>query len=534
MKKISLILFLFINQIHLFAQSFAYDLLLQPLQVNNLPGLQSFAFGKWNNKWLLVGGRLDGLHRRQPFASFDVAGHNTSLIVVDPDALQFWTAPLNTLPISMQEQLSSTNMQFIQNGEYLYCVGGYGFSNTQNDHITYPNLTAIKVPDVINAVINNTSFTNYFRQITDTNFKVTGGRLRKINNTYYLCGGQNFVGKYNPQGPNNGPGFFQKYTSSIYKFLINDNGININITSLPSHTDTVNLHRRDYNAESQIMPNGAQGITMFSGVFRTDADLPFLNAVNVDSTGYNVVNSFQQYYNHYHCAVAPLYDAASNTMHNLFFGGIAQYYDNNGVLTQDINVPFVKTIGRVSRNASGVMTEYKMPTEMPGLKGAGAEFIMIDNIPHYSNEVIKLNNLVADTNLIGYIYGGIYSTAPNIFTVNNGTQSSASAEIIKVFLIKKSASNIGNINYQSTSSLGMQLSPNPNIGYVKIYFNLNMSSDVQLIVSDMQGKIIHTEQYNEMTSGTQKITLENIFSRGNYLITIATSYEKSTQLLIVN
>lgn len=515
------------------AQSFEYDLLLQPVQVNNLPGLQSFAFGKWDNKWLIVGGRLDGLHRRQPFASFDVAGHNTSLIVVDPIALQFWTAPLSSLSISMQEQLSSTNMQFIQNGEYLYCVGGYGFSNTQNDHITYPNMTAIKVPDVINAVINNTPLTNFFRQIADTNFKVTGGRLRKINNTYYLCGGQNFVGKYNPQGPNNGPGFFQKYTSSIFKFLINDNGVNINITSLSGHTDTVNLHRRDYNAESQIMPNGAQGITMFSGVFRTDADLPFLNAVNVDSIGYNVVSNFQQYYNHYHCAAAPLYDAVSNTMHTLFFGGIAQYYDNNGVLTQDINVPFVKTIGRVSRNASGVMTEYKMPTDMPGLKGAGSEFIVIDNIPHYSNEVIQLNNLVADTNLIGYIYGGIHSTAPNIFTVNNGTQSSASAEIIKVFLIKKSASNIGNINQQSTTNLAMQLSPNPNNGIINVHFNLNNPSDVQLMVNDMQGKMIHSERYNEMPTGAQTISLKGNFSAGNYLITLTSNTEKSTQILIV-
>ena len=62
-----------------------------------------------------------------------------------------------------------------------------------------------------------------------------------------------------------------------------------------------------------------EGITMFSGVFRTDVDLPYLNAVNVDATGYSVNDSFQQLFNHYHCATMPVYDASQNEMHTVFF-----------------------------------------------------------------------------------------------------------------------------------------------------------------------------------------------------------------------
>lgn len=86
---------------------------------------------------------------------------------------------------------------------------------------------------------------------------------------------------------------------------------------------------------------------MFSGVFQPIVDLPYLNSVTIDSQGYTIDNSFQQYYNHYHCAVLPMYSASNNEMHNIFFGGIAQYYDDLGVLVQDNNVPFVKTIARV-------------------------------------------------------------------------------------------------------------------------------------------------------------------------------------------
>ena len=48
------------------------------------PGLQSFVVGKHEGKWLLIGGRKDGLHQRQPFAAFLASDNNTTAYVVDP------------------------------------------------------------------------------------------------------------------------------------------------------------------------------------------------------------------------------------------------------------------------------------------------------------------------------------------------------------------------------------------------------------------------------------------------------------------
>lgn len=93
-----------------YAQSSPFNLYIKPLEINGLGGLQSYAWGQDNGKWLIIGGRLDGLHRRQPFAAFDVAGNNKQLIVVDPASKQVWTAPLTSLSVAIQEQLSSTNM----------------------------------------------------------------------------------------------------------------------------------------------------------------------------------------------------------------------------------------------------------------------------------------------------------------------------------------------------------------------------------------------------------------------------------------
>mgnify|MGYP006158159931 CR=1 FL=1 len=138
----SFILFfsLFISS-HLFSQTVPFSISLEPVTIDGLGGLQSFAVGQHNGKWLIAGGRLDGLHRRQPFASFNKEGFNNQLIVIDPVGLQKWTASLLPLPASVQEQLQSTNMQFHQNGNYLYLLGGYGYSATEGTHTTFPFLT---------------------------------------------------------------------------------------------------------------------------------------------------------------------------------------------------------------------------------------------------------------------------------------------------------------------------------------------------------------------------------------------------------
>ena len=534
-NKLTTFLGLIFLSLSVFSQTTPFNIYIEPMNISGLGGLQAYAWGQHNGKWLIIGGRLDGLHRRQPFAAFDVAGNNNQLIVVDPVAQQKWSAPLSSLPTGMQEQLSSTNMEFFQEGDYLYLAGGYGYSNTSTDHITYPNLSAVKVPDVINAVINGTSFTLNFRQITDTMFAVTGGYLNKINNTFYLTGGQKFIGRYNPMGPTHGPGFIQIYTNASRKFIINDNGVTLSVTHLPAIIDATNLHRRDYNVVPQILPTGQEGLTAFSGVFQVGVDLPFLNCVNIDSTGHTVNNAFSQYFNHYHCAHIPLYSATNNEMHTVFFGGIAQYYDSLGILVQDNNVPFVKTIARVTRDASGTMAEYKLPIAMPTLLGAGSEFIPINTVPRYSNEVFKLDDFTADSTLVGYIYGGISSTAANTFFTNTGTQSSASSQIFKVYVIKNSTVGIHDLNEQSIGTLKMQVFPNPSDGDFVVKFHLNKIAETKISLYNIDGKKIEERVLNNLQIGenTFQRKIKNLDLGGTYILTIETPYEKATQKIII-
>ena len=534
-KKILFFLGLSLLSISGNAQSMPFNIHVEPMNIANLGGLQSYAFGQHDGKWLIIGGRLDGLHRRQPFAAFDLAGHNNQLIVIDPVNQQKWSAPLTSLPVSLQEQLSSTNMQFYQIGNYLYLTGGYGYSATLNGHTTYSNLTAVDVPATINAIVTNTSFVSYFRQITDAQFQVTGGRLEKIYNTFYLVGGHKFIGRYNPMGPNQGPGFIQEYTDQIRKFNLIDDGTSITIRHLISITDTDELHRRDYNVTAQIYPNGEEGLTAFSGVFQKSINLPYLNCVNIDSVGYSVNNAFNQYYNHYHCGNFPIFSSQSNEMHTVFFGGIAQYYDSLGVLVQDNDVPFVKTIARVTRDGNGVMREYKLPVEMPTFLGAGSEFIPNENLPRYNNGVFKLDDFAEDSTLVGYIYGGISSTAANIFFTNTGSQSSATSQIFKVFVIKNSTVGTHELNTQSVKTLQLKAYPNPSDGNFVLQFFLTKLTDVRIAIYSLEGKKIEDQIYTNQPIGENNISkrINGLSSGGTYFLVVETEYEKATQKIIV-
>mgnify|MGYP001140785935 CR=1 FL=1 len=122
--------------------SFNYSVELEAVDIPGLPGLHSYAFGQHDGKWLIIGGRKDGMHARQLMFSFPQTQNNMDIFVVDNNAPQFWSASLNNLPTGIKEQLQSTNMNFYQDNDTLYIIGDYAFPTTANQHITFPNLTS--------------------------------------------------------------------------------------------------------------------------------------------------------------------------------------------------------------------------------------------------------------------------------------------------------------------------------------------------------------------------------------------------------
>lgn len=487
MKTTLLLLSLLIGmgQFAMAQNNFNYTVELTPISLPNFPGLHSYAHAQANGKWLILGGRKDGLHARQPFNAFPQASNNTEIYVVDIATQQFWSASVNTLPTGIAEQLQSTNMNFTQIDDTLYIVGGYAFSATANDHITFPNLSTIQVSSVIDAVINATPIASYFKQITDSVFAITGGHLVSLKDTFYLVGGHRFDGRYNPMGHNT---YTQTYSNQIRKFMV-DNSSTLSYTNYSTITDAVHLHRRDYNLVPQVFPDGTEGFTISSGVFQTTVDLPYLYPVDITPAGYTPITGFNQYLSNYHSATLSAYDSTTNSMHSLFFGGMSQYYYQNGTLVQDDLVPFVKTISQVTRFANGTLQEFQLPVEMPSLKGASAEFIANETLAHYSNGVLKLNQTLGDTILAGYILGGIASSSLNPFSNNQTNLTNADNTIYAVRLIKTTPTGVQAID--GSNPYSFEVYPNPTNSEINLAFHIaNNAAPVHYIITNTIGQIV--------------------------------------------
>jgi hypothetical protein len=196
-------------------------------------------------------------------------------------------------------------------------------------------------------------------------------------------------------------------------------------------------------------------------------------------------------------------------MHSIFFGGISQYYYQNGALIQDNQVPFVKTISRVTRDANSNLTEYQLPVEMPSLKGAGAEFIPNLNLPHYSNKVFKLNEITQTSFMIGHILGGIQSSSLNPFSNNQTNFTSADNTVYEVWL---NLNPLSNTAYQIDGSnpYDVIISPNPFEDVLNFSFNIDKVVRMNFIVSNSLGQILKKSDEVLLSANDNKVTLYTV------------------------
>ncbi len=528
MKQLFFYLIMFITAI-----SNAQELSIVEVNNENLGGLQSFVHGEHQSNVVIFGGRLDGLHRRQPFAAFDIAGHNAEIQLWNTNTQNVISVATSSFPDSIAEQIHSTNANFTQYGEYLLVAGGYGYSAIFGDHITFPRLLVFHIPTLIQAIQTNQGLSASCVGIYhDDRFAVTGGKMVVMDNIFYLIGGHRFDGRYNPMGPDHGPGFTQVYTNAIRRFEWNTNN---GLIWMSEWSDANLLHRRDFNVLPSIHPaSQQQNISVYSGVFQLTNDIPYLNAVHVTPQGFSEVPNFAQYYNHYHCGSFGMFNADTQQMSHYFFGGIAQYYDSAGVLIQDNNVPFVKSIAKVVHDAQGNWTEHLLPIQMPDYLGAGSEFILADGVGVFENGVIQIvpewSNL--DSVLLGYIYGGIRSSAKNIFWTNEGDLSSAAPTVFAVYYHPNQGQST--VNIQSVNGWQLQVYPNPFNESVYLNIELSMSSDVKVEWRDVSGKLIENEEFKNQSPGKHEFVFneKSHWVGGTYLLTVTAEGKSFSQRVI--
>lgn len=511
------------------SEDFGYSIYLEAVEIEDMPPIHSFAYAVHEGDILLVGGRIDGLHARQPFAAFPLQFNNTSLIVVNPEEGNVWHHSLDPLPVSVKEQLQSTNMNFYQVGDTLYIMGGYAYSPTADNHITFPNLTTIQVSETIQGIKNGTLNTDAIRQTEDERFANTGGQMGFMNGKIMVVGGNIFTGRYNPMG---NPTYTQQYVPYIQHFEIDNSGNQPVLVSHSMVSDEEHLRRRDYNLVPYMFTDGRPGYLMSAGVFRQDALLPYLYPVEIDGESYTPHPEIEQLLSHYHSPKLSFTDNEDN-LHMIFFGGLAQYYIDNDMLIQDNRVPFVNTISRFTRYADGSFAEYVMPQTMPDLKGTNAEFIANYALSRNETGVFLPHEHAEESTLhLGYIIGGINTTERNPFANNRTHLTSASASIYKVLMEQETATALP-VEMPQEAVLNQNY-PNPFNPVTTISFVLANPSEVKLDVYDSLGRKVETLINGAYSAGYHSVQFgKGSYSSGLYLYRLTTPGGVKTKKMLL-
>lgn len=420
------------------AGNLAYTIRVTPVTIPNLLGVQSAVTSESGGEGLIFGGRTNGLHgfSNDPTVNnFPPADQNTTIQAVDPTTGQVWSRDWSTtgLPQSEIDPLTSTAQEFLQVGNTLYVIGGYGHDSSTGQMVTFDTLTAINVPGLIQDVKSGFSIANDIRQVHDYRLRVTGGDFGAIGNRFYLVFGQDFEGDYSPAPPEN---FTQLYTDTIGSFQIVDQpGQPLGIAAYSAQVDPVNFRRRDGNLHAIVTPSGQPALEYDGGVFTPGPDgTGYRNPIIIGPDGVGRVNfGYQQFFSQYDSPMVPLFSAANGSMQTVFLGGISLFHYNpaTGAVDEDTNLPFVPDITDQVTSANGLTREYSILPQLPGYFGAEGSFFQNPTLPTYANGVIQLDKLSGPTTL-GYMYGGIQSTAPNTF---HGEPTFATPAVFLVTLV---------------------------------------------------------------------------------------------------
>jgi len=414
-------------------------------------GLQSYVLGTSGGKWLLLAGRINGLH------GFNVGNNNfppdeqnTTVFVVDPK-LQTVTSRSFTnagsgLTTNQIDLLSVTGAESFQSGKTLYMAGGYGIDSSTSNFTTKATLTAIDVPGVMHWVTSPSAHetaAQHIRQVSDPIFQITGGVMAEgRHHRALLMFGQDFEGaNVFVDGT---------YSMQVRRFRIKGSGKHLSFVAEAGEpaTPDPNFRRGNLNVVPTI-ENGRRAFVALSGVFTPSIGI-WTVPVEIDRDGVATMadptnaSTFAQGMNNWTCPTLELYSRKGTNSYTVLMGGISYGFFFNGTFQTDPELPFINQVTTIKRDANGVYSQYLMDGEYPVifstgsnpgnqlLFGANATFIPMSGLPKYSIGILKYDKLGTAPVVVGYIVGGIESTVPN---TSAPSDTAASPHIFTVTLI---------------------------------------------------------------------------------------------------
>ena len=399
------------------------------------PRLHSFVSAQWDGKWIFIAGRTGGYHGvGQGEVDFPRTTSNQNIWVIEPPdsgPAKVYSFPVPDLPASLtavKDQWMSTSLEFVQDKETLYLLGGYG-QNSAGDPVTFPLVSSVNLPALVDGVIHHKdTFSKTIAWAESPLVQSTGGELVKLDDgLFYLIGGHVFMGSYRSfeaADEKESPKASQQYLGEIRKlrFTAGKPG-KIDVKLVETYPDP-EFARRDLNAGPMILPDGKSlGAAAWGGVF-TKEQLNFTHPIFISTTAAPKVDaSYDQKMSSYSCAKLLLYDPDSFAMYTTLFGGISRWRWNDrkndfekAPLVGDKSkqtdyldgMPWIDEISTLVRKA-GTTSEFVQADRLPGYLGTNAAFMSVPGLKKIRDDasIFDLRQFHGKRVLAGYLFGGL-------------------------------------------------------------------------------------------------------------------------------
>jgi len=439
-----------------------YSVSLRGFTIAGFPGVHSAVVAGAPDQLVVLAGRRNGMHgfpsgkTAAAGPSFPKMEANTTVYVLDlVHRKLLGSAPVTSLPAPIASQMQATKVQSQLFNGWLYLFGGYGPDPAKGTLTTLGVATAIDFKALIKAVLARQPLDAAFASANIVQFQhpalaLTGGELALLPDAsgatdFVLAFGQQYAGEYTAGG-----GLVQQVYANgvrIFRFTFASGGKPTAINFVGAVPDPLTVqqspespyHRRDYTLKASIDAAGKRRLAAYGGVFKGGRIEGFLNPVFV-SPGTNSVklttNATNQLLSQYGTASIQLFDKTASTMYTTLFGGISQFYwdaatrklkhDKVDVAKGIDGLPFINSVSTLkmsTRTDTGAqylhLGESFPPSSMiptcsgkPALYGGtDGAFVIAGGVPQATEGVIALNG-IGTPSTIGYVVGGIASTAP--------------------------------------------------------------------------------------------------------------------------
>lgn len=151
-----------------------------------LEDMYGYAVGKHGDYLLIFGGSI----RSDVPEKYTNDFPNLDILMIDLKQGRAAAYTSGNLDDMLRDQMSSTGMAYYQDGGTLYLLGGYGFSESSGQFITFPYMTAIDLPATIQALLAGTPPVASFYQICDERMAIFDAIMDYNGEEFFLINGK--------------------------------------------------------------------------------------------------------------------------------------------------------------------------------------------------------------------------------------------------------------------------------------------------------------------------------------------------------